>query len=303
MQTIEQDIPAPYLSDYVQLFDENYKLHTELINWVESGIADELLIGMDDTNFKGITKVTEKKTRDLIQQKGLKNITMMAGADELSALIIARYKNEVLQSGSQYKITYSNTKDRDTILPYDGKTIGQIIQEKEQYVQPLQKNSSFPLRLYIHTSNESLEPLAKWANIYHEEIKGVANLSFANTDKTWMDQYFQQKLDRKIESYSGWNTGANTIGLLVAHMEIIKDLPNWNGEHEKWMILRYIEDYYYNLMKRNEYNGTYPLNYTLTPSESDDLLSDLFRPNKSNDPTLIRCDPTRGASFPYQCPI
>lgn len=275
LKNMEQSNPTSYIAEYITLFEENYKVTKELMDWVQIGIADELLIGMDDTSSKGMTKVTERKIQDYLKKKQINNVTVMAGADELSSLILARYKNELSKTGSNYSLTYSRSSDKNRIFPYDGRSLAVVVQEKMNYVQPANHTNEIPLHLYIHSSEESIASVKEWANSHKTGMKGVANLAFAYTHISWMEDYFNHKLDQNIESFCGWNTSANTIGLLIAHMEMIKDVPTWNTNHSQWMILRYLEDYYYNLIKRKEYSQTYSPFYTLNPGEKQALTSTL----------------------------
>ena len=171
----------PFIDEYMNLFAENYKVTRELINWVEMGIADELLIGMDDTGFSGMTKITERKIQDYITEKNIPNVSIMSGADELSALLLARYKNELTQKGSTYSITYSCPLDENNIYPYDGRKVAQVVQEKIDFVQPFSSIHNYPVQLYIHSSEEPITNLVQWADTHKNEIKGVANMAFAYT--------------------------------------------------------------------------------------------------------------------------
>ncbi len=275
LKQMERPSTTPYIDEYINLFEENYKVTRELMTWVQLGIADELLIGMDDTSATGMTKVTERRIKDYIHQKSIKNVTLMAGADELSSLILARYKNELTQKGSNYSITYSCSSDKNKIFPYDGRSVALVVKEKIDYIQPFHSTHDLPLELYIHSSEEPITDLVQWTTTHKNELKGVANLAFAFTPITWMEEFFQNDLDQQIESFSGWNTAANTLGLLIAHMEMIKDIPTWNDRHAKWVSLRYIEDYYYNLNKRKEYSSTFSPFCTLNLLEEEELTTEL----------------------------
>lgn len=278
---IENTGTTPYINDYINLFEENYKVTKELMDWVQTGIADELIIGMDDTSVTGMAKFTERRIRNDINEDPIQNVTLMTGADELSSLILARYKNELTKQGSNYSITYSCSADKNKIYPYDGRSIAQVVKEKTKFVQPFNSKHDLPIKIYIHSSEEPISDLVQWTETQENEMKGVANLAFAYTSITWMEDFFHHHLNERIESFSGWNTAANTLGLLIAHLEMIKDIPTWNGHHEQWVYLRYIEDYYYNLKKRKEYSSTYSPFYMLNPMKEKELTSSMC--NESNE--------------------
>ncbi|WCK55753.1 DUF4127 family protein [Aneurinibacillus sp. Ricciae_BoGa-3] len=283
MRDIEKLIPARYVKDYMGLFQQNLRVQYELINWAETGVVRELLIGLDDTSSMGIPKVSEKAIESLISENQLSNVRIMSGADDLTALLLARYKNEINHTGSRYVVTFSHELEKGRVRAYDGKPLENVIHDKIQLLQPDNPASiSPPMHIYVHSYDESMDKVERWANENQGSIKGVADLSATanGNTTTWTENFLRQKLFTKVESYSGWNTSGNALGLLLAHMEMIRDQPTWNDAYQKWMLTRYVEDYYFNNIKRGEYAAKYSSIGRLTAGQEKQIGDDITQ--KSN---------------------
>ncbi|WP_162142504.1 DUF4127 family protein [Aneurinibacillus terranovensis] len=277
MSDIRKLVPRVYVEDYVRLFEQNMRVQRELAGWVKEGIIKEMLIGMDDTSSMGLPKVWERRLQHFITENHLSNVHVMTGADDLTCLLLARYKNESTHTGSRYIVTFSNEREKNNVLAYDGKPLNQVIQEKIRFLQPdPPADVSAPIYVYVHSQDETLDRVDRWANGNPHAIKGVADVvSSVSGDTTWMENFLRQNLEQKVESYSAWNTSGNTLGLLLSHLEMIRDQPTWNEANEKWLITRYIEDYYFNIIKRAEYVKKYASPDRLTRQEQDQICEEV----------------------------
>jgi hypothetical protein len=276
LRHLESSIPTPYVQDYLRLFNENMRVLYTLADWTKDGIVDEVVIGTDDTSDIGLPKFSQKRIKEYCAEQGIQHVHIMAGADDITALLLARYKNEITHSASQYDVTFSHEDLKNNVKAYDGQALTEVIQDKAAFVQPEEKTTVKPpvsMALYIHSQEESIDRLEHWIEANPERLRGVADVSYASfMDTGWMENYLRQELSRKIDSYAAWNTSGNTIGLLIAHMEMIRDQANWNEAHERWLALRYAEDYYYNIIKRYEYVQRYSSIKKLSPEEELSLM-------------------------------
>lgn len=269
LRKLQQETPPEYLLGYTRLFQENLQGLYTIAGWARDGIVDGVLIGTDDTSTLSLPKVNELCIRKYCQQEKLSTVYIMNGADELTSLLLARYKNELDGTPSHYTLTYSHHAARDKALTYDGVPLAEMIASKIAFLQPSHPRSPEQrLSIYIHSGEEELDAVADWSRQHAGTIRGLADVSylwFPDTD--FMEAYIRQKLSGQFESYASWNTGGNTIGLLLAHMEMIRGEPVWNVAHEEWMALRYAEDYYYNTVKRPQYVHRYDQARKLEPEE------------------------------------
>lgn len=278
LRKLESSIPSMYVKDYLRLFNENARVLYILSDWAKAGLVDEVVIGTDDTSDIGLPKLNEWRIRQYCREQGIRNVHIMTGADDITALLLARYKNEVTGSASRYDITFSHEGLKSKIKAYDGQPLNEVIRDKIAFVQPEEPVNSVPasLSLYIHSHEESIEKLKRWIHENPGRVRGVADVSYAGfLDTVWMENYLRQQLSREIDSFAAWNTSGNTLGLLVAHMEMIRDQPTWNTAHEKWLTLRYAEDYYYNVIKRYEFAMRYPSTMELSPNEEEALMKEV----------------------------
>jgi hypothetical protein len=277
LRQIERTIPAFYLQDYVKLFDENAKVLYSLADWAKEGIVDEVIIGIDDTSDMGLPKLNEKRVKNYCQKHNIPNVHILSGADDITALVLARYKNEQTNVSSHYSITFSHNNLKAQVKAYDGQPLEDIIAQKIAFVQPKGKTShAVPVSLYIHSHEEPIENIKRWIHEHPQTLRGVADVSYASfLDTIWMENYLRDQVSRHIDSYAAWNTSGNTIGLLLSHLEMIKDEPTWNEAHERWLTLRYAEDYYYNIIKRYEYALRYSSIAKLPPEEEAKLMQDV----------------------------
>lgn len=272
LRKLQQATPPEHLLNYTRLFQENMQVLYTMAGWARDGIVDGVLIGTDDTSTLSLPKLNELRIREYCKRERLSNVHIMTGADDLTALLLARYKNEQHGTPSHYTIAYSHHDDRQEALTYDGVPLAEMIAVKTRFLQPSHPwHPKQQLALYIHSDEEGTEQAAEWSKQNSGTIRGLADVSYPEfPDTGFMEAYTRQKLSGHFESYASWNTGGNTIGLLLAHMEMIRSEPVWNEAHEEWMALRYAEDYYYNSVKRPEYARRYsPLRMLEVQEEAD----------------------------------
>ncbi|AMA73843.1 Protein of unknown function [Aneurinibacillus thermoaerophilus] len=280
LRQMQNTIPFSYVRDYLKLFNENTRVLYTMADWAKAGLVDGVVIGLDDTSDMGLPKFNEMRLLQYCKEQNIRNVYIMPGADDITALLLARYKNELSGSASRYDVTFSHEQLQNTIKAYDGQPLAEVIRKKIAFVQPKSPASGQPalLSLYVHSHEEPIENLQNWIRAHPNNLRGVADVSYASFLETgWMENYLRQKLSSKIHSYAAWNTSGNTIGLLVAHLEMIRDEPTWNEAHERWLALRYAEDYYYNTIKRYEYALRYSSSKKVPPLEEKMLMENVTK--------------------------
>ncbi len=97
VETAERDvlraqIPDPVYNDYLQGRKRNHAVNRAMLDWLEAGVFDYLLLPQDDTADYGWNITEARSLQSLIRLRGLGDRAITyPGADETASLLLARY--------------------------------------------------------------------------------------------------------------------------------------------------------------------------------------------------------------------
>jgi len=271
---------------------EAYNTGLSLLRWLELGLVDEVVIGLDDSAQFGLNVKTFNELKAYAARQNQQHAYFLHGADELSPLIIARHCLDIGQDSESFILKYLSEEPEDLMLPYEAIPLTENFQEKAAYLfdekhdlmtgdgnRPVTGESpaasrrlvrsGIPKYIYLYSDREASPEQMKtlWQTIRKDRARpanafvGLADI--AKTNGAWapfIESAGPDKVIHYVDAYAGWNTAGNSLGTVMAHLLYWESAQSLSGsrwreasvQHENLRKLRLIDDYFYQSKIRQE---------------------------------------------------
>ena len=265
-------IPLEYIEDYEIRRDINQSINLEVLNYLEAGIIDFLVIPQDDSSPYGYTAISQQAVIAGIKEKGLDLLAMIyPGADEVALTLLARAYNDFVGQTPAIYPFYASVLGPTIIPKYEDRpmfeslkshiraTGSRLVHSPDHADFILAINS--PGKFMEETYDETLD-------ITHNTYRNVLDFSLTIADylaaghkvalcdsalcnggDIEIIQYLDQLgVLQHLTSYAGWNTNCNTLGTTLAQAII----GNTEEGRLSNLTFRVIEDVLYQAKVRHE---------------------------------------------------
>lgn len=329
LSQLEETIPQEILGRYNSLYVEAYLTGLKLLSWLEEGLVNEVIIGLDDAAPYGLNVQAFHRLKTEAEKQMLDHAFFLHGADELAPLAIARHSLN-LQDPEAFSCLYLTPEDANKIFPYEAISLQENIEEKIAYLYA-PKNFETKLKkrpvlnakkTLILNTNQAMSKEAMdqaWTDIGSlTTYTGLVDVAKTNGAFTpFIDQVGLEKVYDYVDSYAGWNTAGNSLGTVIAHLlfyEQGQNLPFWlQGKafkaHEKLQIIRLLDDYIFQSKVRSEFtswslaNGFHYLSFGNHWSKANDQLQKMMLEAIKPYPSLsIISDQGKTPTFTFPWP-
>ena len=283
IKALETIIPREIRSRYQSVFAEAYNAGLSMLDWLGQGLVDEVVIGLDDSAEYGLNVKAFNDLKALARQRDQKDAFFLHGADELSALIIARHTLDYSGGAEDFQLRYLSEGQEDVIPPYEAMPLKENFREKAAYLfdgkQDEEKTGdqirdkslpsgnqrnylSAPKYIYLFTDQESSDEQmrAAWAALRSDKERpkrafvGLADV--AKVNGAWaplIECVGPDQVYRHTDAYAGWNTAGNSLGTVMAHLMFweaaqgfpVRERKEAADRHENLQKLRIVDDYFY----------------------------------------------------------
>ena len=237
-------VPQAISEEYMGVRRRNVRIILSLIDLVEEGVIDKLVIGQDDSHKTGLNIEEQAQVNYCISKNNLQNkVTLMNGADELGMCMVAGWLSNCWNCHPRFQVVYSDPAAALEIPKLESRPVHETVAKHAAvcgaYLEPERKTGGkgdIPLiwmftqsdKPYAGSSGESDEALSQRAT----EMKAVLNyylrkgrrLGIADTrlinqaDPVLATQVLDNADIWSLEGYAAWNTPSNTIGTILAQM-------------------------------------------------------------------------------------
>ena len=267
------------LDDYVSRRQINRRMNERVLDYVENGKIDFLVIPQDDSAMYGYAAMDQEAVYGEILRRGLSDrVIMYPGADEVGMTLISRMLNQIHEKKPKIYVKYASEKSKYMVPLYEGNSLsatvkshimavgGQLTENWENAdlivaltapADHMQEAVNQPSRLPEYRAERNLSELIDFLEerLYEGKIITVADNAYANGGEL---EFFRMlnhsKLLLRLDGYAGWNTSANTLGTALA--EGIDALLYKKGRaHQDFLVKRYLEDVGYCSMVRASVAG------------------------------------------------
>ena len=264
------NIPEEIIYDYETRRDFNELINIEVINFLEAGYIDFLVIPQDDSSPYGYTAISQKNIIHKIKKKKLDmRVMIYPGADEVTLSLLARAWHDYKGIEPKIYAFYSSVLGPSIIPLYEDRPMFESLKshirvcraklvinpEQADFILAINSPGKIMQETYdkdidiTYTSCRNLLDFVMQIKDYIEAGKPIAlcDSAFCNGADIQLIQYLDELdiLD-KLVSYAGWNTNCNTLGTTLAQACI------GNGGDLHNLLYRIIEDACYQSAVRHE---------------------------------------------------
>jgi len=269
-------IPQEFINDYEQRRIFNESINIEVLDYLESGLIDFLVIPQDDSSPYGYTAISQKNIMRHIRNKNLDmKVMIYPGADEVSLSLLARVWNDY--KGFEVKIFpfYASVLGPSIVPLYEDRPMfeslkshvrvckGKLVTSPQEadFILAVNCPGKIPQDTYdeeidiSYTSCRNLPDFVLQIKDYIDAGKKVAvcDSAFCNGGDIQFI-HFLDDLDvlDKLLSYAGWNTNCNTLGTTLAQACIAYSETKDLTAGLQNLLYRIIDDFCYQAIVRHE---------------------------------------------------
>ncbi|MEV6964399.1 DUF4127 family protein [Hamadaea sp. NPDC051192] len=219
-------IPDEVLADYLAARQRNHDINEQMVRWVADGTIDDLVLGEDDTAPYGLERAERVQLEQLVAQLGVGDrVQIFPGADEIDALLVARYVLTKLNVHPSVAVQYAGVNGSAWTAALEDIPFADNI-TRHLAALGLKVDPASPVHLLVNTPSAAgadrggdLDKLVAQAADLLAQGKGVIVddpiiVNKADHDLVTRMQDRLPLLD--LLGYSGWNTGGNSLGLTLA---------------------------------------------------------------------------------------
>ena len=292
LDSYEQRIPEDIRNDYLDTRFRNFQINNEILNYVEEGVIDQLVMSIDDSGALGLNVLEKEKLVKRGKSARLNGkVECYPGADEVLSALVSRWISDQLkETGSQIraKLVYSPESSKDSASRYEGQTIGETInsQIKALKVQQVdefangQNANNIDLTVIVHSGDIQGDhillpgsPDLRQLETTQQVRETIAQLEKATTPCVLCDVAYANGADpmlieellgrkdliSKLIGYAGWNTTGNSVGsalsLGVARLYSVRTNKRnqiTDRAFQKCLFTRFADDWAYQSQVRSQ---------------------------------------------------
>ena len=297
---LTKEIPEEYIEDFISRREINRQMNMNVIDLLQEGYLDSLVIPQDDSTTYGYPAMDQKVIREKIQELGLiDKVLIYPGADEVELTLFARMLNTIKGECPKVYVKYACEKSKQIVPLYEGFPLDSTVsyhilsagcQQTFSFEQadiilalsaPSENMEEAEYQPSIHTSYSIDRNLAEFLRfikmrLAEGKVVSIADNAYANgADLSLIQLLNTNGLLLKVSGYAGWNTSANTIGTAIA--EAVNYLYYGQSQNQMdFIVQRYLEDAGYCARVRTHVKNHLPagMNY-FDVNEKDGVVSQM----------------------------
>lgn len=225
----QEFIPQEILAKYLNIYKQSQSFNEQLTAQSTAHNATQIIIGQDDSSPFGLPHRSALQLEKFIAHHKLANVQLTYGADEIAALLLARYF--VQQTNRQPKIflQYSSPAVEFKYMPYMAVSTSTALRSQIELIgaQSTAAADTADIILYIHCGDDNLKPTTNTVNEVQallNQAKPVALIDLSANfaaEEMLLPQLLANNVPvNKLAAYAAWNTFSNSSGTALAQSVI-----------------------------------------------------------------------------------
>ena len=254
------EVTPENLKNYLDRFEQCENLSKRLIELVQVGTLNRLIIGLDDGEVYSIqNKILDNLKQFKRDSTNTDMVSVVHGADEIALTLLTEFIQNNVKRPLKVCVKYNQSKTSEMTLPFMAVPIETVVKEKcnqlrcEIVNNP--EDADFTLYISVNDNSESDDRLNKVKFNSAEYISQLIEKGHKTAlvdlgvhfDK--VETLLPVLIDHAVPinsliAYSGWNTASNAIGIALSQAVIAINSNNLI-ENLTFLNQRFLEDYFY----------------------------------------------------------
>lgn len=227
---LESIIPAAVLEDYKKARARNHTVNNLMVDWVNEGYIDHLILAQDDAAPHGLHRAERELLLEKVNQLDVEDqVAVFPGADEVGVVLVSRFVNQLYKTSPTFFVEYGGVHGKDWIAPFEDTTFDYNVQKHIVSAggRVVENEKEADIHLLLNTPSESgtsrsvdIEELVMRTNelLISEKQVAIGDVLIVNkADEAFVTDLAETVDLTKILAYSGWNTAGNALGITVGH--------------------------------------------------------------------------------------
>ncbi|SFQ37778.1 Protein of unknown function [Psychrobacillus psychrotolerans] len=281
-EKLKLQLPQRIVDDYLSRRKINVEVNKLVLEYVNKGLIDFLIIPQDDSAPYGWTAIDQQEVRGAIASYNLElDVYMYPGADEVGCTLLARMINSFKGKRPLVYPVFSSTQGPSVTPLYEDRPLLETIKYQILAAGGLitSNRSEADFSLFVNSPVEPMMEAAYQDNLstiyqvnrnlidFVEQLEFimiernipcvVGDVAFANgSDLALLKLLKRKDLLFQLAGYAGWNTSSNTLGTCIAQ-GMLHNIYGNTQQHTNFLALRYVEDAGYCSYVRNIVTNTH----------------------------------------------
>lgn len=235
---LEKEIPSHIIDQFVAVRQRNHRINLECIDLLKDNDIDQLVILQEDSSVEGIHRREQEVLLDKIRKHSLENrFQMMNGTDEIASTIMGSFVHNV----SKVHVDWYHAEYEDYVCRFEDRPFRENVAEylklsgiKETALEDSEhviavyfpedlKQGDYCSDEIAVNDQEELERYCDHLQKLIDQSRKVYLLDVYNCNGGSPDllkMLLKKGIVDRLYGYSGWNTGANSLGTLSGELAI-----------------------------------------------------------------------------------
>jgi Protein of unknown function (DUF4127) len=228
----------------------NLEVIHRALDWAADGTLQRLFVTWDDALPGSPAPLEGEQIRTEVEARGLKNVFVYPGADEVASTLTASLLLERQKLHPKVRVKFSDPSAAQTLIaPYEGQSLLQSVQNQVQAIG-LEISEPATLELYVFNGGD---PRRAALEINADQRRGLVALADVNAVNQTNPKLIQDLLASggfaDLAGFAAWGTPGNNIGSALAQATMFSVYGASKASNE--MLARgYLNDYVYSSLLR-----------------------------------------------------
>jgi hypothetical protein len=260
---------AEVLQQYLATRERDRDVDLATLNLVSNGALNELVLGQDDAGPVGLHVKDVQALESAVQRMGIaERAAIEPGADELGIALVAHVIARSIHWTPHIAVVYSRPGGGQTQDPLEFRPIRMTIGALISRVGGVRDDVNPDLILYVRVPHATEAEDAQLVHALQTQIDAGRSVALADltyltysyaSQAAFVQQLIAARIAGKLDAYSSWNTGANTVGIALGEAIAVgagrRSAKYDPLAHAEFMLDRYIDDYLYHTRIRPQVNA------------------------------------------------
>ncbi len=268
------------------------------IDWAEDGTLERLYIAWDDALPGSPATAEGQALREEVARRGLKNVKVYPGADEVASVMVARFALERARLKPRVRVRFSDPESRTKVVPYEGQSLEESVANQAQAVGLEVTEDRADFEIYVYNGGDARQSGLEITADQRRLPVALADVQSVNrANLTLASDLVGTGAFADLAAFSAWGTPGNNIGTALSQ-GAMRSLAGGNRAAYRLLAFEYANDYVYSSFTRAQMRKSRPEAAFGSPDANAELFA---RVNSSLG--LLRLGgymfSLEGASFPW----